>query len=864
MRQYYTKRNILICSFLLPLAVMILTAVILGVEPFGGKSLVIIDGLHQYMPFYSVLYDKLRTGGSFFYSFRAGLGINFMSLMAYYLSSPLNLVILLFKRTQLNMAVSWLIVLKLALSGLAAGIYFSSKTRKPDIMVLVCAAAYSMNSYMVGYCWNVMWLDALMIFPIIMLGLEKLVEKGDGRLYCVSLFYALFCNYYIAYMICIFCVIWFAVCAGGLIGREGQGFRAGAGQVLRRGLTFAFCSLLAAGLAAVILLPAYDGIRQTAAGESFSLPAAHFQTSFADLINRQIDLSTPVSHDNFDGNANLYVGIFSVITFFLYMFNRKISPAKTAVMLALCCFFYMSFAEERLNFIWHGFHDQYGIPNRFSFLLGFLLICMFYEVMQKRDGITAGAVTVSCILCTGMVAVSQHLAENPLPLYTYGLAGMLAVFYSMLLFLRGLSVKRKYIYSMLFALTALVEISGACLQGFSYIGQIDVNKFFRWTEDMTTAVREDADGTFYRSEMASAAMVDEAVWYPMNTVGLFGSTARSEMVDIMDALGFSTGCNEYLYKGDTALTNLLFGVRRQYFKKTDEKKTEFVYSDSYGEIASFENPAKSSVGYMVDQGALLWTAGSDYPLRVQNELAYHFFGIRGLYHNIIIPDPETHSTGARRTNDGEYFFELESVEEDNFVFRIPIEEDAGTLYFHFDGSEVSNTRITLGGEYVREGDLDGAVISCGPARAGDLLEVTMMLKGDSDTGYIRLSAASMDTDHLTALRKKMSDARFLIREASDGRLRGTARAGKEGGILFFSIPYDEGWHVTVDGRPAETCCIGQAFLGVELEEGDHDVSLKYTPPGFRSGALISILSLLIFLGWLIMYKIRYKKEKKNL
>ena len=110
----------------------------------------------------------------------------------------------------------------------------------------------------------------------------------------------------------------------------------------------------------------------------------------------------------------------------------------------------------------------------------------------------------------------------------------------------------------------------------------------------------------------------------------------------------------------------------------------------------------------------------------------------------------------------------------------------------------------------------------------------------------------------------MSDARFLIREASDGRLRGTARAGKEGGILFFSIPYDEGWHVTVDGRPAETCCIGQAFLGVELEEGDHDVSLKYTPPGFRSGALISILSLLIFLGWLIMYKIRYKKEKKNL
>src|SRR5699024_7068355 len=140
------------------------------------------------MPFFSVLYDKLKEGGSLFYSFRTGLGVNFLSLFSYYLSSPLNLFILLFDKTQLNTVVSLLIVLKIALSGLTAGVYFSSKAKKTDLTVFACAAAYALNSWMVGYSWNVMWLDAVMIFPLVMLGIERLVDKRDGRLYGAALF----------------------------------------------------------------------------------------------------------------------------------------------------------------------------------------------------------------------------------------------------------------------------------------------------------------------------------------------------------------------------------------------------------------------------------------------------------------------------------------------------------------------------------------------------------------------------------------------------------------------------------------------------------------------------------------------------
>lgn len=74
------------------------------------------------------------------------------------------------------MAVSMIIVLKIALSGMTADLFFF-KSKKPGLHVLMISMAYALSSYMVGYCWNVMWLDAIMIFPIVVMGLERLIDK---------------------------------------------------------------------------------------------------------------------------------------------------------------------------------------------------------------------------------------------------------------------------------------------------------------------------------------------------------------------------------------------------------------------------------------------------------------------------------------------------------------------------------------------------------------------------------------------------------------------------------------------------------------------------------------------------------------
>lgn len=849
--QKLNRKHIIALSFLMPLLVMIGCCIGFGVQPFGDNSLLIIDGLHQYMPFYSILYDKLKSGESLFYSFRSGLGINFLSLFSYYLSSPLNLLILFFKKSQLNMAVSIIIVLKIALSGMTAGIYFSSKSKKPGFPVLMVSMAYALSSYMVGYCWNVMWLDAIMIFPIVIMGLGRLIDKKDGRMYCLALFYALYCNYYIAFMICIFAVIWYIF----------YSFRS-VKQFFFRGIAFAVYSFLAAGMASILLIPAYLGIKQTSSGEAMTLPEHSFLTNVADLLNRQFAMWKPISHDNFDGNANLYIGIFTVLAVGLYLLNQQIKISDKIKKLLLIGFFYLSFSEMILNFIWHGFHDQYGIPNRFSFLFGFVLLTMLWEVFEHLDGTKGWHIALACMMGVGLLAYAKIKGTQPLEDENYGVAGMLFILYGMILFLYTLSRKRKVWYKTAFCVVAVIEIAATAFMGFSENGQISVSKFFYGTEDMEKAAASLKDGTFYRSELANALMVDENAWYPINSVGLFGSTATDRMVNMMDNLGFYTGCNEYLYKGATPITNFLLNVRYLYYHQEDTLTTDFKYLKTEGTFDIYENPAKGmSVGYLMNRSVKDWYYDSAYPFRVQNDLGEQAFGVSELFHNIEIPDPATNGCTASKTNDGEYYFEYGDSRSDNMTFTIPITETMEDLYLFYDGTQVEDAQITVDGTNMKSGDLDGYMLPIGKVSAGSVVKVTFQLKGETEDGYVRLSAADFDQQAYEEFKKTATDNAFMVDGYSSRYIEGTVNA-LEDQTLFFSIPYDTGWQIKVDGKVTKSCRIGDAFLGVQVSSGKHKVSLKYTPPGFSAGWKVSVVSLGIFLV-ICFIKYRYKADIKK-
>jgi len=79
-------------------------------------------------------------------------------------------------------------------------------------------------------------------------------------------------------------------------------------------------------------------------------------------------------------------------------------------------------------------------------------------------------------------------------------------------------------------------------------------------------------------------------------------------------------------------------------------------------------------------------------------------------------------------------------------------------------------------------------------------------------------------------------------------------------MLCFSIPYDKGWSAYVDGQKVKLHQANTAFMAVELSKGDHKIELRYWVPGLTLGITISILGIISLAVAIIYYR---KKEKKG-
>lgn len=844
-KMWLDDNKIYIGSFLIPFLVMTVLCIVYGVEPFGDKSLAIIDGLHQYMPFFAEYHEKVRNLDSFFYSWNGGLGYNFLSLWSYYLASPLNLLMLFFPKTMLNAAFSWILVLKIGLLGLTTGTYLIHKSHKNNKKVLLFSTAFAFSNYIVGYSWNIMWMDAIVMFPLILLFFDKMMEQGDGRKYSICLALAMIGNFYIAFMICIFLVLWF-------LSYEHKNLW---GWV-RDGLSFAWYSILGAALAGIGLMPAFLGIMNTASADAMSLPVHDWLTNGYNILKTHLVATAPITNDNFDGNANLYISILAILLVFVYFLGREISwkeKGKRAVFLGI---FVVSFNETILNFIWHGFHDQYGIPNRFAFLYLFLIILTGFEAMEKRNVMEKHHVALAVLCALLSVVVVAKGADTEPGKIEFWLTIVLLLFYGSCLLL---AVTKKFSWKKTMAVlgaVALVEIVSMTAYGFSENGQIDIAKFYSDTE-MIETIKADIGDDLVRTSLVSTKMLDEEIWHGLKCVSLFGSTANGGAVSMMDHWGFYTGANEYLYRGSTPLTNVLMNVKYNIRRREDTNVNGFKIVKTYEEMDLLENPYETAIGYGLPGYLEEWNYETVYPFDVQNSFVSEAFHMGEIFEDIEIPDPQTYDCSITRTNRGEYRFNNISSQANNLVFTIPT-VGGEDLYIHYDGSRVENTIVKVGEEVRINKKINSEIYHVGLIEPGQTVTVSMQLKDEGDnSGVVRLSAADFKEKRFDEIYEKLYEERFVTTYYTSDSLEGYVNKAEDG-LLLFSIPYDEGWTVLVDGEEVEKEILADGLLAISMEEGFHTLSLSYVSPGFQEGLFLTLAGVFV-LAALSVYFHRKKR-----
>ena len=127
-------RSVYVLAFIVPLIIMVAVYAIRSIFPFGENCYLRSDMYHQYCPFFSELWEKLRTGGSLEYTWDIGLGSNFIALYGYYLSSPSNWFIALFPQEYMIEIMNSIILLKLAGSSLSFTYYLCKHNNKTQLI----------------------------------------------------------------------------------------------------------------------------------------------------------------------------------------------------------------------------------------------------------------------------------------------------------------------------------------------------------------------------------------------------------------------------------------------------------------------------------------------------------------------------------------------------------------------------------------------------------------------------------------------------------------------------------------------------------------------------------------------------------
>ena len=208
-------------AFLATLALYVLAILLCNKHPLGEYSFLQSDLKAQYAPFLALMRSKITELGSvpkghllsyLSYSFKLGLGKNFIGTYGYYLASPFNLIYLLFDEAQIDAAVLTIVTLKLSVASGFMCLFLGSRTEnKKTLWPVLLGVMYAFSLYSQAFIFQIMWLDGYMLLPLILFFTERFIKKQKYLGLVLSLLVLFISNYYIAYMAGIACFLYLCI-----------------------------------------------------------------------------------------------------------------------------------------------------------------------------------------------------------------------------------------------------------------------------------------------------------------------------------------------------------------------------------------------------------------------------------------------------------------------------------------------------------------------------------------------------------------------------------------------------------------------------------------------------------------------------
>lgn len=852
---------IYILSFFIPITILVILYIGRGIYPFGNSMYLARDMYHQYAPFFSEFYNKLREGGSLTYSWNIGGGTNFLGLYAYYLASPINWLLVFVKREHLIEVMNIIIILKIAFSSVTFTYYLSKHFKAKNILMVVISIVYGLSSYTAAFSWNLMWLDCMVLLPLIVLGLECLVKENKCFLYSISLGLAILSNYYIAFMICIFSVLYFCVLLFSQKEKEKLSF------YKQRLFRFVIFSLIAGGFAAFLIIPEYFALKVSASGDINFPEELKRYFSIYEMVSRglmNVEISASTDHD-----PNLYSTVAVFLLLPLYWMRKSSNKKEKIGKTLLVVIFLLSFNFNIPNYIWHGFHFPNSLACRQSFIFIFLILSMSYEAFHYIKSFTDRQIYSVFAGALALFLSFEYFLVNDA--YQFGIVYISGIFLALYLLAiqryrhsrednsKFFKIPRSKFPAIFIVLIFILEI----VINYDATGLNTVGREYYTDDNKAIGAMlsnlEEKDDSFYRIEKVERRTKNDAAWHQYKGVSAFSSTSQAGLNDFLELLGFETSMNAYSFYGYTPLTASLFSVKYMFGKEMMEPSNlESLYTQS-GEEYLYKNNYTLPLGFMIPEDfEERWYTNNENPFLVQNNFVHEILGEETYEEESFSGEDDiSYATTSRVdlfnpivTNNYGVTATL-NVQDDNEVFIYISTKDLENLKISImdvNGIEISAEDYD---DYIGE-----RIHNLGKHEPGSVIHIST----EDDISNIELYAYSLNEDVFLQTYEELVGQPFEIHTFEDTYIQGNIFAETDG-IMYTSIPYDKGWKVTVDGNEVKSIAFKEALLAIPLSQGEHTVELSYRPEGLKVGIFISGISVLAFLAIAIVEKLKDNRNK---
>lgn len=837
------SKKLLLCAFFIPIIIVGVHLIFMELTHPGyfskGENLLLADMSSQYNSLYSYFQDILLGKASIFYSFSKTIGGNMASTIGYYLSSPFNLLYVFFPKSLIPLCTFIIYLLKIGLTGLFMNIFLMKKQKLKDYSVLIFSTFYALSSYIVNYYFNNMWLDVILLTPLVMYGIDYIIEKRKIYLYTIFLSIAIISNFYIAYMLCIFSIIYFVF---ELIIKSNFSSK----DLKKIIFKFILGSLLSGGIACFLLLPSLTNLSQIMRSPidnnllNYDIRGLK-NTIFNDFLSKLYIGSHSVESTLSRNRPNIYFGILPLVLYYFYYFNHNIKIKEKIVTGIVTLIFILSFYIPILNLIWHGFSIPNGYICRHSFLFIFFMIYIAYKSFVNIDKIK---IIPSIIFLIVYFSISYYISTQYLVFLEKKdiiISVVFACLYVLLLiFISRTDKYKKYLKTILTVL-AIIEIfinfSDSLITNqklkiissysdFYYdvcpnINKLD-NSFYR------------IDGNYYYSYLDSMICRTNGLTSSLSTND--GSVYQT-FYDYGFSLTYTTVTED---DNKLPIMDSILGVKYYYAKEKLEdsfyKNIDLIKTRKYNyvyktwkdkELYLYENPYSLKLGFLVDNNYFKKFSDSDNQLEKLNNLMKSFVG---------------------NNKDVLHKYSSKYIGNNNYVFKI--DNDSKYLYISYDYdlsiNWTSYESIYINDEYVSTGTSDNIGIIKVPNKYSNS-DIALNIRYDNysnqGSNIDSLVIYSFDLDQFKEdidILKKYQASNINVNK---NKVEMTVDVVDNKNILFLSIPYDKGWNILVDGKKANYFNIADGFIGIKLKPGKHTISMKYYSPNFNIGLFITIISI---------------------